>query len=129
MRPCRRAPRISPSMQHTPALVDELSVGCYQVGCCKASSCLLRLGRLTSDTIMTTGTTPPPQVMRLSRWRFNPETVHFWGPERATFKLGTIKIVNVLFRFFRFLGKQVFKGHRPKYSEMLCFLVFGNQDP
>ena len=42
----------------------------------------------------------------------------------ASCRFGSLKIANVLFRFFRVLGKhQVFERHRPKCSQMLCFVL------
>ena len=54
--------------------------------------------------------------------------VHFWGAYKDHFQaFGTTKIENVL-RFVRLLGEnRVFE--RDKIPQMLCFVVFGHQEP
>ena len=55
----------------------------------------------------------------LSNCRFNLQTVHFGGPKTANFEHLQYKIVNVLFRISVLREKQVFKRHRPKFSQTL----------
>ena len=62
----------------------------------------------------------------MSNWLY-PETVQFWGFSKGRFQaFGTMRIVIVPVRFGK---EEVFKRHRSKGSDMLCFVVLGHQDP
>ena len=55
--------------------------------------------------------------------------VHFWGPRRAIFKhLALQRIADVLSDSFSLWGKAGLQETQAKYSQILCFVVFGRLD-